>query len=219
MAPVLREFLRFICSKYAQGIAARDGHFPVNAQLAAGECVSLNDGGEHNNLRDRRPNENAWRRKRALVGSICSDGDRTTGGRDHCYVIAIGTLVYVSKIVSRQADLTTYNRFRHDVGRALLLGFGNSSRCRHHSDGRSTTDGIQRDRSRSTRADPNLSELVAGVGNRGAVAVAAVALACAELVSETQSILKRIPAIERLLASGQQIKPAVFVTDSERVRV
>ncbi len=37
-------------------------------------------------------------------------------------VILIATLLYLAKIVARQADRTTYNDFRHSVGRALLLG-------------------------------------------------------------------------------------------------
>ena len=37
-------------------------------------------------------------------------------------VIVIATLSYLAKIVARQADRTTYNDFRHSVGRALLLG-------------------------------------------------------------------------------------------------
>jgi|SRR5262245_2509549 len=37
-------------------------------------------------------------------------------------VIVISTFLYLSKIVARQADRTTYDEFRHSVGRALLLG-------------------------------------------------------------------------------------------------
>jgi len=37
-------------------------------------------------------------------------------------VILIATLLYLAKIVARQADRTTYNDFRHSIGRALLLG-------------------------------------------------------------------------------------------------
>jgi uncharacterized membrane protein len=37
-------------------------------------------------------------------------------------VILFATVSYVLKIVSRQADTTTYTDFRHRVGRALLLG-------------------------------------------------------------------------------------------------
>jgi len=37
-------------------------------------------------------------------------------------VILFATVSYVLKIVSRQADNTTYTDFRHRIGRALLLG-------------------------------------------------------------------------------------------------
>jgi uncharacterized membrane protein len=37
-------------------------------------------------------------------------------------VILFATVSYVLKIVSRQADDTTYTDFRHRIGRALLLG-------------------------------------------------------------------------------------------------
>ena len=37
-------------------------------------------------------------------------------------VILFATVTYVLKIVSRQADNTTYTDFRHRIGRALLLG-------------------------------------------------------------------------------------------------
>jgi len=37
-------------------------------------------------------------------------------------VIVVGTLVYVTKIVGQQADRSTYNNYRHTIGRALLLG-------------------------------------------------------------------------------------------------
>jgi phosphate transport system substrate-binding protein len=39
VAPVVREFLRFICSEQGQEIAARDGNFPLNAALASRECA------------------------------------------------------------------------------------------------------------------------------------------------------------------------------------
>jgi phosphate transport system substrate-binding protein len=42
MVPVVRELLRFVCSKQAQEIAARDGNFPLDAALAARECSILN---------------------------------------------------------------------------------------------------------------------------------------------------------------------------------
>lgn len=38
MSPALREFLRFVCSRQAQEIAARDGNF-LDAPLAAQECA------------------------------------------------------------------------------------------------------------------------------------------------------------------------------------
>ena len=38
MTPVVREFLRFICSGQGQEIAARDGNFPLNAELSSREC-------------------------------------------------------------------------------------------------------------------------------------------------------------------------------------
>jgi phosphate transport system substrate-binding protein len=38
ISPAAREFLRFVCSKQAQEIAARDGNFPLDAALAAREC-------------------------------------------------------------------------------------------------------------------------------------------------------------------------------------
>jgi uncharacterized membrane protein len=37
-------------------------------------------------------------------------------------VIALATVAYVARIAARQADRSTYNEFRHKVGRALLLG-------------------------------------------------------------------------------------------------
>ena len=37
-------------------------------------------------------------------------------------VILFATVAYLLKIMARQADNTTYNDFRHSVGRALLLG-------------------------------------------------------------------------------------------------
>ena len=37
-------------------------------------------------------------------------------------VILFATISYSLKIMARQADTTTYNDFRHRVGRALLLG-------------------------------------------------------------------------------------------------
>ena len=37
-------------------------------------------------------------------------------------VILFATVSYVLKIVSRQADNATYTDFRHQIGRALLLG-------------------------------------------------------------------------------------------------
>jgi uncharacterized membrane protein len=37
-------------------------------------------------------------------------------------VIAIATILYVAQIVAGRADRTTYDNFRHRVGRALLLG-------------------------------------------------------------------------------------------------
>ena len=37
-------------------------------------------------------------------------------------VIVVGTLAYVTKIAGRQADRSTYNNYRHTIGRALLLG-------------------------------------------------------------------------------------------------
>jgi phosphate transport system substrate-binding protein len=42
LTPVVLEFLRFICSKQAQEIAARDGNFPIDAALAAQECAPSN---------------------------------------------------------------------------------------------------------------------------------------------------------------------------------
>lgn len=36
---VVREFLRFVCSKQVQEIAVRDGNFPLDAALAARECA------------------------------------------------------------------------------------------------------------------------------------------------------------------------------------
>jgi uncharacterized membrane protein len=36
--------------------------------------------------------------------------------------IALGTLVYVTQILRRGADVTTYRDFRHRIARALLLG-------------------------------------------------------------------------------------------------
>jgi phosphate transport system substrate-binding protein len=41
LAPALREFLRFICSEQGQEIAARDGNFPLNADLASRECAAM----------------------------------------------------------------------------------------------------------------------------------------------------------------------------------
>jgi phosphate transport system substrate-binding protein len=41
VAPALRELLRFICSGQGQEIAARDGNFPLNAELAARECAAM----------------------------------------------------------------------------------------------------------------------------------------------------------------------------------
>ncbi len=38
ISPAAREFLRFVCSKQAQEIAARDGNFPLDAALAVREC-------------------------------------------------------------------------------------------------------------------------------------------------------------------------------------
>jgi len=37
-------------------------------------------------------------------------------------VIVFATVSYSMKIMTRQADMTTYTDFRHSVGRALLLG-------------------------------------------------------------------------------------------------
>ena len=37
-------------------------------------------------------------------------------------VILFATVSYLTKIMSRQADATTYTDFRHHVGRSLLLG-------------------------------------------------------------------------------------------------
>lgn len=36
--------------------------------------------------------------------------------------IVAGTVIYVVRILSRQADDTTYQRYRHGIARALLLG-------------------------------------------------------------------------------------------------
>jgi len=58
------------------------------------------------------------------------------------------------------------------LGRVLAPGTRDLGRGGHYSDGRAATDRIQCDRSRLTRADSYLSELVVGPGNRGAVAMA-----------------------------------------------